>query len=243
MAGRLGSRLQHPRARATRSPRSSGSTSGSRSSGRAAGRRRRRRVADRRSGSSRTPRRPSARATCSTRTRRTGCRSSSRARRGRAPPVAAADSSGACGSSRRSRARLGRTPVRARRGERAPNDPDAQVAAAVGLYDKDKPGARFLAARPARAPFSARADRSLPPRTAPRSGFGASARPSANWPSPLRKTRNPLGKEARLFLKPSGESLGPIRQKMSRSAYGACPEPAGTLRLASRPVPDEGGRE
>ena len=46
----------------------------------------------------------------------------------------------------------------------APDDPDAQVAAAVGLFDKSQPVARVLEARPARSDVPEGGHRSLPPR-------------------------------------------------------------------------------
>ena len=100
-------------------------------------------VAGGRSVSSRTPRRRCGRRTSATRTRRRVCRRScpSFTRAPTAGPASPAPrappSSRRCGRSRPN----GSSP-RPRR--LAPNDPEALTAAAVGLYDKDRPGACFL---------------------------------------------------------------------------------------------------
>ena len=92
--------------------------------------------------------------TCSTRTRRVGCRSSSRASSAAPTPVQLRLVRGV-------RLQQSGRPVSAERefaaaaAARAHDDPEAQVAAAVGRFDKDRTGGRVLASRAARAALSA----------------------------------------------------------------------------------------
>src|SRR5581483_7596383 len=98
----------------------------------------------------------------------------------------------------------------------APDDAEAQVAAAVGLFDKDRP------ARAARETLPARGDGPLPPRApAPLARPG----PAGAGPVPARGRRGPaLHARSRGLPVPATAAEGWVQRvgKMSRTAYGAC---------------------
>ena len=177
------------------------------------------RLAQTPAGASPTRRTRSAPRTCSTRTSRAGCRPSCRA--SRLPPPSTgcrrrgssrylqrlAETGGARGKLLYGVAlqRLGRQLSALREFEAAaalaPGDPEPQVAAAVGRFDKADPVAHLLPARPAGAALSEEPERALPSRPLPalarqrdEGPRGAPARPRP------RAASTPLGTEARRFL-------------------------------------------
>ena len=110
----------------------------------------------------------------------------------------------------------------------APHDPVAQTAAAVALFTKRRSGAGVLAARPADGGLPAGRRRPLPPRHAPALDAAASRRA----PKQLRLA---VADAARLALREGGpaapsspsRSMGPSKENMSRTAYGAPSAAAG----------------
>ena len=151
---------------------------------------------ERQSVSSPIRRRRCVRRTSVTRTRRPTSRRSSRAspsRRARFRP-------GSCAAPPFSRrfdpSRPNASSRRLRRSRLA--DPEALTAAAVGLYDKDRPALAFSHLGPAGSPVSARADRPLPSRPALDLLRGRGPVPAASWPSPARKAPEPRSEEGRI---------------------------------------------
>ena len=121
-----------------------------------------------------------------------------------------------------------------RAAELAPDDPDAQVAAAVGLYDKDRPAAAFARLGPL--------VRRFPHAQTVRFHLGL----LSIWLGDFAQARREFGlvvaenprssyaREARRTPKTSGEVLGPNEGKMSRSAYGGRPKAMQHCRIARK---------
>ena len=132
-----------------------------------------------------------------------GCRRRGSSRHFAEPPSAEAFAT-ACSTASVSSAWVGpsRPRARSRQAARAaPRDVEAQVADAVGRFDKDAPGARVRPPRAAHAHAPERADGALPPRCpASLDGAHRGGRSASSGSRRARSRGSPLAREAARYL-------------------------------------------
>ena len=139
------------------------------------------------------------------------------------------------------RPRLGRTRVRGGSGSRAgrPRGPHGRGRRALR---QGPAGPGVFAPRTPGSPVPARADRSLPSRPPPDLLRGRGPGPTGVGPRPLARPRNPARKKGGYASESRSKVLGPVRTKMSRSAYSVRPSQVAQCGIAKAPVL-EGGTE